>query len=44
MKKKKQYSFREGSPLTFREAVRTGKAFKFLLKGEIPERFRSPKK
>ena len=44
MKKKKQYSFREGSPLTFWEAVRSGKAFKFLLKGEIPERFRSPKK
>jgi len=44
MKKKKQYSFREGSPLTFWEAVRSGKVFKLLIKGEIPERFRSLKK
>ena len=43
-KKKRQYSFREGTPLTFCEAVRSGKIFRLLLKGEIPERFRSPKK
>ncbi|MDN5354489.1 MAG: hypothetical protein PWQ09_1245 [Candidatus Cloacimonadota bacterium] len=38
---KPQYGFREGDPLSLWQAIKSGKAFKMLLKGEIPERFRS---
>jgi hypothetical protein len=38
---KPQYGFREGDPLSLWQAIKSGKAVKMLLKGEIPERFRS---
>lgn len=38
---KPQYGFREGNPQSLWQAIKSGKALKMLLKGQIPDRFRS---
>ncbi|MDY6915234.1 MAG: hypothetical protein SVM86_02820 [Candidatus Cloacimonadota bacterium] len=39
--KNKKYSYREGNPQGLWQSIKSGKAFKMLFRGEIPERFRS---